>query len=98
MTNTYLIIAKELLIKMALLFKKKRNNVADSVTAPLYSAKPKKKKSRKRLIVWISVILVIAIGTSAFFLNAKKMQPASASTYTIVKAEYRDLKVSLTGT
>lgn len=83
---------------MELMFKKKRNNVADSVADPLYSAKPKKKKTRKRLIVWISVVLIIAIGASAFFLNAKRIQPASASTYTIVKAEYRDLKVSLTGT
>lgn len=72
--------------------------MADNVTAPLYSPKPKKKKSRKRLIVWISVFLVIAIGASAFFLNARKMRPAMASTYTIARAEYRDIKVSLSGT
>lgn len=83
---------------MALLFKKKRNNVADSMAAPLYSTKPKKKKTRKRLAILISVVIVFAIAASAFFLNTRRMQPASASSYTLEKAEYRDLKVSLTGT
>lgn len=83
---------------MALLFKKKRNNVSDGITAPAYAAKPKRKKSRKRLIAIISVVLVIAIGVSYFYLRSRKMQPVSAGAYTLSKVEYRDLKVSLTGT
>ena len=66
---------------MALLFKKKRNNVEDGITTAPYTAKPKKKKTRKRLIVLISVVMIIAIGASYVFLNAKKMQPVSAGVY-----------------
>ncbi len=83
---------------MALLFKKKRNNIAEGITAPPYSAKSKRKKSRKRLIAIISVVLVIAIGVSYFFLSSRKFQPVLAGQYRISKAEYRNLKDSLTGT
>jgi len=82
---------------MALLFRNKRKNASEGITAPPYATKSKKKKSRKRLIAIISVVLVIVVG-AYFFLGSRKMQPVSAGTYRLSKVEYRDLKVSLTGT
>lgn len=83
---------------MALFFKKEGNYNAEGVTAPPYSARSKRKKSRKRLITIISIILVIAAGVSFFYMRSRRFQPVSAGQYNIVRAEYRDIKDSLTGT